>query len=118
MGRIKHVYDDVWRQNYYYVCCPTHEELRKIIKKELNIDLEIKENTEGTFYVLESNGVQIYLIWTKYKKANIICHELMHAVSYGLRHKGLPLSDESEEAYCYLLDFLVRKLVDGEKTTQ
>lgn len=36
-----------------------------------------------------------------------ISHECFHIVNYILKARGLTLSDDSEETYCYLLGFLV-----------
>ncbi len=117
LNRIKHIKEYLYRQSYYYVCCPTHKEFRKIVKKEINLELSEKVLTEGGFYIIDVDGVDVHLIWTKDKSPELIAHELMHSISYGLRKKGMPLGDDSEEAYCYLIQYLMREFLkdNGEK---
>ena len=109
MGRIKHIYDEIYRQNIYYVCCPTYAEFCKIMKKELKMDWKPKD-VDGNFTVIESCGNLIGVIYTNSRKPDVVAHECLHAVSYFLRHKGIPLNDDTEEAYAYYLQFLVRQI--------
>lgn len=41
---------------------------------------------------------------------SILSHEILHATFELLKSRGLSLSDESEEAYTYLMDFYIRNL--------
>ncbi len=40
-------------------------------------------------------------------------HEVLHAVFHILRHKGVPLTEASEEAYTYLADWLTQEVLRG-----
>lgn len=109
MKGIKHIFDPIYRQNYWYICTPTHAEFRKIVLKA-GIKIEEKHNTDGGMYVYEQTKGQVIVLWTKNKTADLLAHEIMHAVSYCLRRKGLPLTDDSEEAYCYLFQYLMKEI--------
>ena len=43
-------------------------------------------------------------------KGNIIAHEAFHIAALCLRTRGVSLSDSSEEAYAYLIDYLFKVL--------
>jgi len=63
---------------------------------------------------LEDNSMGTYIL--KIKKKNkvdcigIIAHEVQHFVARVLRRAGLPLCEESEEAYCYLTGYVTREI--------
>lgn len=40
---------------------------------------------------------------------DVIVHECMHATYHAMKDKGMVLSDESEEAYCYFIGRLSKK---------
>lgn len=42
----------------------------------------------------------------------LLVHEVFHAVSYILNNAGMPLRDDSEEAWAYLLQDLTKKALD------
>ena len=51
------------------------------------------------------------LIWfSKHATASLVSHEAFHATYFILTRAGLKLTDESEEAYSYYLEFLVREI--------
>lgn len=43
-------------------------------------------------------------------KSNDIVHEVFHLVCYIMKHVGCKLSDESEEAFAYLNEYLYKKI--------
>jgi len=43
-------------------------------------------------------------------KSNDIVHEVFHLVCYIMKHIGCKLSDESEEAFAYLNEYLYKKI--------
>lgn len=111
MSRIQHIYDEIYRQNIYYVCCPSYAEFCKIMKKELDMDWEQKQkDVDGNFAVIENSGYLIGAIFTKDRSPDTVAHECLHAVSFFLRSRGIPLNDDTEEAYTYYLQFLVREI--------
>lgn len=110
MGRIKHIYDPIFRQNYYYITSKTHKEYCRIVEKEAGFKDEPREGIEGHCSVFESNDNQIVVIWTKEKRPDLVAHEVLHGIGYTLMHKGLNLTHETEEAYCYLMQFLMKEI--------
>jgi len=116
IGKILHIYDFVYRQNYYYFPAKTHKEYREICKKQLKNIIEPKEQDTGggfTVFKTEKDKTSVYYIWGTLRR-NII-HECMHAVSYGLRSRGIPLNDDTEENYAYLMGFLTDMIFNNLK---
>ena len=108
---VTEIYDPIFRQTYYYFSCKTHKDYCKILKSDLNIIKEPKININGECSVYAFNGNEVCFIWVKTKRVSFIAHEVFHAVSYVLRHKGVPLSDNTDEVYAYLTEFLVREII-------
>lgn len=79
----------------------------------------LKQNQEeghfATTFHLESNDVIIFFANTVLPKQdpamfqNYISHELFHAVSYVMKTIGMPLEEDSEEAYAYLLGYVTQE---------
>lgn len=40
----------------------------------------------------------------------ILQHEIFHAADLALRHMGITLSDDSDEAYAYLIEYLTTEI--------
>jgi hypothetical protein len=111
VGNILHIYDWTYRQNYYYVRAKTHKEYIDICKRELNCNIGIKEKeTGGGFNVFEHHDkTEVCYIWANAKRD--LVHECFHAVSYVLRSRGIPLNDDTDEAFAYSLGFLVDEIL-------
>ncbi len=91
VGKILHIYDWTYRQNYYFIPAKNHEEYRKITKQQLNCEIKPKDQeTGGGFNVFEhgKDKTEVCYIWAE-KKRNIV-HECFHAISYVLRHRNIP----------------------------
>lgn len=43
---------------------------------------------------------------------SIVVHECQHVVQWLLRNRDTPLSEDTEEIYCYLLDYLVKQVIE------
>lgn len=70
-------------------------------------------STVGTMYPM-SRGYIVIIKW--YKKSfrqNIVCaiHELTHVSHYILRNIRIPLTQDSEEAYTYLIEDLMKQFL-------
>jgi len=110
-GKVLHIYDPVYQQNYYYFNCRTHKEYVKLLKSKFNIDREPNEDIGGNCSIHEHRGIFIVFIWTIRRGPDIIAHEVLHAVSWILRNRDIPLKDDTEEAYAYLTQFLMKEIL-------
>ena len=109
-GSILHIFDPVFRQNYYYVDCKNESDYNKILKVEFKIIQDAK-NRDGGFQVFERQKTEIGFIWTSGRDVPTLAHEVLHAVSYCLRSKGLQLSAETDEAYAYVMGFIMGEIL-------
>lgn len=70
--------------------------------------------SQGRSYDLYTNkeGFRCADIVLRKDKLNfgLIAHELFHCVSYIMKHVDIPLSEESEEAYTYLIGYLTEMI--------
>ena len=115
-GTILHIYDFIYMENYYYFNVSNEQEYNQILKIRFKIDRPSNkaDETDGGFNVYEHNGTEVCFIWSKGKDVSIIAHECMHAVGYVLRRKGIPFNADTDEAYAYLLQFLVKEIMSNK----
>lgn len=67
---------------------------------------------QGTFVWVEEKHHQSYNLFVQFNFATdrVLAHEILHVTHRVLKNKGMKLTDSSEEAYCYLLDYLFDKV--------
>jgi hypothetical protein len=63
-------------------------------------------------FAYEEDASEVYLRFRNLNKLEIIAHEALHATAYILRHVGIRFSKNSEEAYAYLLQYIVENILD------
>lgn len=108
----KFVYDEVYLDNYYISYGVPFKDYIAAIKRLLGVERAIERVTDGRFMVFEKDdGGQILWIWTSKRNPIVLAHECLHAITYVLEDK-LPLTVETSEAYCYLLQMLMRKALE------
>ena len=98
--------------------------LRKMIRKyhsqeQTNAIMELFEGvndyTQGvTVYKATYNA---FVVWfphlpTSPLEFGFVSHEIFHAAHAIMKNVGVNLSDDSEEAYAYLIGYLTRKVLD------
>ena len=98
---ILHIFDFIYRQNYYFIRARNYDEYKDILKNQLNCIVEDKKDIGGKFNVFTQgkHKTEVCFIWANNKRD--LVHECFHAVSYTLRHRGLPLTDDTDEAFAY-----------------
>ena len=88
--------------------CEYTEAVDLFCKKYPGVD---KESALGIVVCDDTGGVSFVdgtcaLIWLKNKDLNTTLHESFHCTIGLLNNKGLRLSDESEEAYAYFIEWI------------
>lgn len=86
-----------------------HDAYHRRIKRPVE-SLPTKEPI-GRYYSAHDTGGYIWL--SSKAGAGALAHEVFHAVYHQLSMRGVILRDESEEAYAYLLQELMSKIVRG-----
>lgn len=110
-----HIYDHIFHCNYYYVYAKNHKEYCKTINKEFHLNIEVDEGKDGCFNAFSKKDTDVGVIWSRGGNVPTIAHECLHAVSYFLRGKGVPLSNDTDEIYAYLFDFLFETIVKAKR---
>ena len=75
---------------------------------------------QGYFVVYDNGSRQVYLVWIKQFEWRIhdyalLAHELFHCAVRVMDDQGISLSDSSEEAYAYYLQFIYAECISGLK---
>lgn len=83
------------------------------IDKELKDYMKLEGNTQGRMFSHFPFGFAVLL---KHKEswvetAGLVSHECLHLTHYILKRAGLTLSEESEEAYTYLQEYLLKEIL-------
>ena len=113
--KIQHIYDPVFKQNYYFIDCKNHDEFLKICSEEIKVDLENEKTlVDGECYELIINGIPVQVFWANKRRIEIVVHECFHAIYTCLSTRGIVLSNSSEEIFAYLLQFLIEEIKSGK----
>jgi len=120
---MKKVYirDDCWEFDLWVIAPATNRELDAFLLRQFGI----KEKTnDGSFTgrfveVWEGDGETEWAGVIALKRWNgtpkdydILAHECLHAVHWFLDNRGIKLNFKSDEAFCYLLGSLVRRIAE------
>ena len=108
IGNIIHVFDPIYMVNFYAVVGMSNKKFCSIIKKDIKLELP-KSDSHGKFYCIKRHGQEIGLIWSTDKTGHLT-HECFHATSWALRKKGLELGEDSDEAFAYYQQFLIKNI--------
>jgi len=108
IGDIIHVFDPIYMINFYAVVGMSNKKFCSIIKKDIKLELP-NSDSDGKFYEIERKGQKIGLIWAT-DKSHHLTHECFHATSWALRKKGLELTGDSDEAFAYYQQFLIKAI--------
>jgi hypothetical protein len=101
--KIKHLYQKTYKINIWFCFGTPDNYFKKQMKKELEMNI-VEQLPEAITYANEKKG--LYIIWTRNKNYAHLAHEIFHAVAFIMRDRGLRLSDDSDEAYAYLIEEL------------
>jgi hypothetical protein len=98
----------------YWSWAPTKELFLEEMKRSLPefTPQPIPPQSRGHCEIFVQDGFFTPVIWCSTPdKPWILAHELEHFVHWLLGHKGLKFSDDSEEAYCYLIEHLMEMMI-------
>jgi len=113
--KILHIYEPLYQANFYYIPANSYKEYARIIDKQLKIKSIFSDKTSGAgFEVYEKDNTDVGFIWAPKGKWDLISHECFHASHWLMANRGLKLTDDSEEAYAYLLQFIVGQIKDSK----
>ena len=110
MKKFRHLYIELYGINIYYIQCPYPDYERRVAAEfGCNAPRNVSSAT-GRFQVYEKGPTEVGILWLSAKAGvDELVHECLHCVHYFMQFKGLSLSDNSEEAYAYLLQHIFNK---------
>ncbi len=78
--------------------------------EHFGLDRADTDSLHGIFRKTSTVNGSVYLIGQFTPKRSILVHEAAHCAMNILHYVGIPTNEESDEAFCYLLDHLCTKL--------
>jgi len=67
---------------------------------------------EGMYLTKKIDTGRLHFIWTRSKNVSHLAHEIFHATHLTMQTKGLLLSDDSDEAYAYFIQWMTKKVLE------
>lgn len=77
------------------------------------VSQEIEQELGKTAHIGGNVMVRVYNDLKYPRDYNTLVHELLHATDFMLDHRGLRLVDGSDEAYTYLIGYLMEKTMEA-----
>ena len=115
-GKILHIFEATYRQNFYHVYAKNYQDYRRTILKQLGVPHDDGEDHKsgGRFEVYTREGMDVGFIWSTNGEMGMLAHECFHATHWLLRSRGIQLSDELGEVYAYMIQFLMNSILTGK----
>lgn len=124
--KIKHLYDKLFTVDYVLAYNIKSNKdidtlcvkLSKIFKDK--IKLEYLEGAQGYCSEIQTkNGLVIVIVLETFDHSSeslgVLAHECFHATAFTMAHKGIKLSEETEEVYAYNIGMLVSEFLEKQK---
>ncbi len=108
MRKWRHIYVELYQLNIYFIKCSSDYYQRKVAVEFDCKPPSMSCDVTGRFAVFQKKNIDVGVVWVKDWKW--LAHELFHATHWIAQDRGLYLTDESEEAYAYLISYLDRKI--------
>ena len=103
MNKFRHFYIDIYGINLYFIKCKKDYFVKKF-RAEFKTD--VCASGCASFCFVEKRKQDVGVIWIEsYEQLH---HEVFHAVAWIMRDIGMAMTEPSEEAYAYLMDYIVR----------
>ena len=103
-GKTLHIYDPVFRQNYYVFIGSPDAFVLEMDKKDISVE---KPDGDGAFTSVEHRGYVTGIIFSIDKNRSLI-HECLHAAMWGLTRHGISVTENYGEILAYYQSFLYK----------
>ena len=116
MTKVVPIYEKTFRQEYCWVRAKNSSEFEAYLRTKIsNYDqvVDTSDNSEeddGETLSLVIDGRGVIFFWFNEEDITAIVHELLHAVCACMRSRGVTLTEDSEETFCYALSFLMTEV--------
>lgn len=116
----KRIHDECWAIDLWLIWPAGVAEVDYFLRRQFGIEERTKDSGfVGRFVeVLENNGDETggVIALRRWKRdpyhISILVHECLHATHFFLDRRGLTMTDDTDEAYAYLLDSLTRRCLE------
>lgn len=115
---LRHLEKDVYNR-FVTFAYGTVAEINRYIKKHLPEHEQLRPSTRGRWMVRERDGYEADFICivrvrrpahaTRDNRLATLAHESLHHVGHVLRMSGIQLTEDTEEAYTYYLQFTIER---------
>lgn len=110
MKTFKYIWVPIYQANVWWFRGP-RKQYDKLVWKEFKREAPEKRITvNATVEEYLIGDQRVHVIWLKNHKVHVLAHECFHAAYHILRDRGVYLTDGSEEAFAYLMDFLIQEI--------
>lgn len=93
---------------------PDLKSKHKKFTAEAQQEITIDKSEEAKAFDITDTLPGHYIVWLRHKPTNTklstLVHELLHVVFWHFRYIGQSLSEDSEESYTYMLEYLINKI--------
>ena len=111
MRKFRYFHDEIYGTNVYFTKC-TRRVYEKMVADEFGeISPEKSKSVMATFEVYQLKNKPCHVVWLS-EGAGIdqLVHECLHLTHDVMQYRGLILTDQSDEAYAYFLQFIFREM--------
>lgn len=111
MAKLRWFYEEMYNFNVDYVRC-SRKVYDKLVKARTGLDAPVKHaDSLATYEMYPVDDSFVHIVWLNADSGvSQLAHECFHVAHSILQDRGMKLSDDSEEAYAYLIQFLFNKM--------
>ena len=103
--------DDEFLKSYMKVRGITDKTAAEVVVSSVRQDVE--QELGKTAHFMGNCMIRVYSELKDPRDYNTLVHELLHATDFILDYRGLKLVDGSDEAYTYLIGYLMEKTMEA-----
>jgi len=114
--KIIHIYDKIYRVNIYVSYGHPRDYFIKDVKCNVKQNIKLDEKATGHMHYFRKDNSDIYWVWTEKKSLSVLLHEFLHVTAYVLMDRGIKMTWNNHEPFCYYQQFLFNEfLMKGGK---
>ena len=114
MKKPRHLWEETFKMNYWFMVGYPEKEVEVWFKKQFDHDTDYS-GCDGKTSVLERrDGMKTIVVWVR--KKNMLpelAHEVCHAAMFTFTHAKILHTEETDQAFCLLLERLFRFAREG-----
>jgi hypothetical protein len=101
---------EIYNAAIVFITEDTIEKCAEVFKKVTKKSIDYKNACAVTYY--DEDNHTVYMLVPDLNFLSNLNHECIHATSYILHAVGVPISQENDEAFAYLNNFIFKKIIN------